>query len=461
MKKLTILVVTLVALLSMVLASCTSAPTATPTQPAPTATQPAPTATRPPTAAATPVPGATATRVPTPTPTSPAPTATPPQPTPTGAPQLLKFGAHLALSGSGALWGLAGQRGNNIAKEEINAAGGIVVGGQRYLLDNVVYYDDKYIPDEGVKAANKLIFEDKVKFVVNTGGTGPSLASAPIFTDNKILSLQGLCYSKDSIGAKYPYAFRSVMSSAFYYKPFVDWMRKTKYPTESQKVALLDQNDALGWTVHEQALASWKKSGATVVFEGYYPAGTTDFTSILTTILAKGPTLFDPGAVSPGQFGPMITQLRDLNFKGPIITATYQIPTDLQKAVKADYLEGLITAYPDMITDAANPAQKAFSTTFIKAYGEPFLPLSTWSYVGLKNLAQAIVKANSLDPVVVTKTLEGMTFPGTILGDGSWAGAELYGGLNHEFTANQMFIQLQNGKVVRVADLKPQIYTAP
>ncbi|MDO8490501.1 MAG: ABC transporter substrate-binding protein, partial [Dehalococcoidia bacterium] len=352
-------------------------------------------------------------------------------------------------------------RGNNIAKEEINAAGGIVVAGQRYLLDNIVFYDDKYIPDEGVKAANKLVFEDKVKFVVNTGGSGPSLASAPIFTDNKILSMQGLSYSKDSIGSKYPYAFRSVMSAAFYYKPFVDWVRKTKYPTESLKVAVLDQNDALGWTTHEQGLAAWKKSGATVVWEGYYPAGTTDFTSILTTILAKGPTLFDPGATSPGQLPPMITQLRDLNFKGPITAITYQIPTDLQKAVKAEYLEGLIVAYPDMGGTQATTAQKAFYDTYIKAYGEPFLPLSTWSYVAVKNLTQAIVKANSLDSVVVTKTLEGMTFPGTILGDGSWAGAELYGGLNHEFTANQMFIQIQSGKPVRVADLKPQIFTAP
>ncbi|MDO8490567.1 MAG: hypothetical protein Q7T04_00950, partial [Dehalococcoidia bacterium] len=180
MRKLIVLAVTVLVLLSMVLASCTSTPTATPTKPVPTATatQPAPTATRPPTA--TPPPGSTATSVPTPTPTSPAPTATPPQPTPTGAPQLLKFGAHLALSGSGALWGLAGQRGNNMAKDEINAAGGIVVAGQRYLLDNVVYYAVKYIPDDGVKAANTLIFEDKVKFVVNTGGTGTSLASAPI-----------------------------------------------------------------------------------------------------------------------------------------------------------------------------------------------------------------------------------------------------------------------------------------
>jgi len=451
-KKLAILGISLAVLLSLVAVGCPS-PTATPVPPTATATRPAPTATTPPT-----VPGQTA----VPTPTKPAATAAPTaQPTPTGAPQLLKLGAHLALSGSGALWGLAGQRGNNIAKDEINAAGGFVVGGQRYILDNIVFYDDKYIPDEGVKAANKLIFEDKVKFVVNTGGTGPSLATAPIFTDNKILTLQGLSYSKDSIGPKYPYAFRSVMSAAFYYKPFVDWVRKTKYPTESQKVAVLDQNDALGWTTHEQGLAAWKKSGANVVFEGYYPSGTTDFTSILTNVLAKGPTLFDPGATSPGQLGPMITQLRDLGFKGPIAAITYQIPTDLQKAVKAEYLEGLIVSYPDMITDAASPAQKAFSTTFIKNYGEPFLPLSTWSYLAVKNLAQAIVKANSLDTVTVTKTLEGMTFPGTILGDGSWAGAELYGGLNHEYTSNQMFIQIQNGKVVRVADLKPQIFTAP
>jgi len=44
--------------------------------------------------------------------------------------------------------------------DEINAQGGILLGGERRKV-NVVYYDDKYQGSDALDVANRLINQDK------------------------------------------------------------------------------------------------------------------------------------------------------------------------------------------------------------------------------------------------------------------------------------------------------------
>src|SRR4030067_151115 len=103
-------------------------PTPTPTRAAAT-----PTATIAPTPTATPRPG-----TPTPTPTA-APTVAG-TPTPTPVPQVLKIGVMGPLSGVGTLMGRNLLQGVQLAADEINAAGGLTIGGVRYTI-SVSYAD--------------------------------------------------------------------------------------------------------------------------------------------------------------------------------------------------------------------------------------------------------------------------------------------------------------------------------
>jgi branched-chain amino acid transport system substrate-binding protein len=70
--------------------------------------------------------------------------------------ETLKIGVIAPLSGPGAPWGIAIQRGVEIAAQEINAAGGIKAGGKTYEV-KVIPVDDMYSGKGGVDAATNSL----------------------------------------------------------------------------------------------------------------------------------------------------------------------------------------------------------------------------------------------------------------------------------------------------------------
>src|SRR3974390_3025424 len=98
------------------------------------------------------------------------------------AQETLKIGVIADLSGAAAVWGQAVQGGVELAAKETNAAGGLKVGGKTYKLE-VIAYDDQYQAAKAVTAANRLIDQDGVKFIMGTFSSAGALATKPIMED--------------------------------------------------------------------------------------------------------------------------------------------------------------------------------------------------------------------------------------------------------------------------------------
>lgn len=98
----------------------------------------------------------------------------------------LKIGALVTLSGAGAAWGQGMKNAAELAALEVNKAGGLEVGGKRYKV-SVVAYDDKYQANEAVTVANRLVFEDKVKYIIGPVGSAPVLAIQPVTEKNQVI----------------------------------------------------------------------------------------------------------------------------------------------------------------------------------------------------------------------------------------------------------------------------------
>jgi branched-chain amino acid transport system substrate-binding protein len=67
---------------------------------------------------------------------------------PSHAQEELRIGAIGPLSGGGTAWGLAINRGTQMAVDEANAAGGLKVGGKSYKL-KLIMLDDTYSASGG------------------------------------------------------------------------------------------------------------------------------------------------------------------------------------------------------------------------------------------------------------------------------------------------------------------------
>lgn len=354
------------------------------------------------------------------------------------------------------MWGIAFYRGSVMAVNEINKAGGVLAEGRRWMLE-LVPYDDKYLADEGVSIANKLVFDDKVKFIACTGGSAPTLAALPIYTKNKVLHMDGGCFSDLALGPHLPYTFRPTSTSAYYVKPLVKNWREV-FPEETKRVAIINANDPLGWTVQKQTSYTWKKQGAEVVADVLYELTTTDFTPLLTTILAKKPTFLDTASTYPAHQGMVVQTARELGYKGLIGTLSYEIPADMKKFVKPEYLEGYMFMYYAFHLPDATPRQKAYYAEWMRLFGEPFLPGSMLSYCGFQPLVMAIQKANSLDPDKVIPVLETLEWD-SILGPAKWGGKDVFG-INHEMMMPVQMCQVKGGDVVLFKTVYPESYLA-
>ncbi len=85
------------------------------------------------------------------------------------AQDVIKFGVSTPLSGPAAPWGIPHKNATELIFDEINAQGGLDVGGKKYKLE-VVAYDHKYVIAEGVATVNRLIAKDGVKYISILGG---------------------------------------------------------------------------------------------------------------------------------------------------------------------------------------------------------------------------------------------------------------------------------------------------
>src|SRR5690606_15218719 len=137
----------------------------------------------------------------------------------------LRIGAPVTLSGPGAASRQGLQHAAELAADDVNAAGGHQVAGKRYKVE-VIPYDDKYQANEAVTVANRLVFEDKVKYIIGPVGSAPVLAIQPITEKNGVIVMT-LGFTPKALGPDKPYTFRPNVTTAEVSQPQIDWVVAT------------------------------------------------------------------------------------------------------------------------------------------------------------------------------------------------------------------------------------------
>ncbi len=90
------------------------------------------------------------------------------------------------LSGGAASYGVELLRGAELRVEEINKVGGLKVGTDVYRI-KLVPYDHKAQAADTATATNKLIFQDKVKYIIGNAVGATCNAAQTITEPNKVM----------------------------------------------------------------------------------------------------------------------------------------------------------------------------------------------------------------------------------------------------------------------------------
>jgi len=363
----------------------------------------------------------------------------------------LKVGLITSLTGPGSFWGITLVRGIESGFQEINNAGAVVVAGTKYNIKLIVE-DDKYSPEETVKAANRLIFTEKVQFILGSTGSPPILALGAVCEQNKVFNLGAAGYTPEL--TKPGKNLYTVRAQGFIPKLlFGAMVNKFKeiYPNV-KTLASIGPDDATGHSIYDTAMPYFKSAQFQMIEEVFYPRETKEQRAVVMRALAKKPDSLWQFSPPPEHIILQVREARFQGFKGPIWCTGTISPGYLIEGVGAESAEGFVSAWDDPVGDNSPPKLKTFASQFIAKYGEkawdPTVEMGySWTYM----LKKGLELAGSIDPTAVRDQFlkEGIEWP------------SLYGPAfikDRELLRPIIFATIKNGKPTNFSPAYPPGY---
>jgi len=357
-----------------------------------------------------------------------------------GAQETLKIGALVTLSGAGAAWGQGMRNAAELAAMEVNKAGGLEVGGKRYQVQ-VVAYDDKYQANEAVTVANRLIFEDKVRYIVGPVGSAPVLAIQPTTEKNKVILLT-LGFTTKALSKDKPYTFRPNVTTAEVAQPQIDWLVKTQ---GIKNVGALFPNDETGQQIALDLEQAYGKAGAKLSAKEFFERDRVDFVPLLTRMMARGIDAIELDGNSPGTAGLVVKQARELGFEGKIVRTGGPATQEIASVAGKEAVEGMFVHTP---IDPALASTKAYTDLYAQQYKHAMNGFSPAFYDGTRMLFEAMRRAGTVeDTDRVRDEMAGIKDFDGALGKLSWTGEQRYG-IAHQLDAPFYVAEVKNGAEV-------------
>jgi len=365
------------------------------------------------------------------------------------AQDIVKLGGVGPLSGGGTAWGLAAQRGMELAIEDLNAAGGIKVAGKPYKLE-LIMYDDQYTGQGGKAAAERLVNQDKVRFIIGPVGSPPALGVISVTNPAKVIAMtDGYAPQILKNDTPDPYNFRIYNTNIEFGPPLIKWLKENV--PQIKKVALLAPNDAVGQSVAGPLSEDYRKQGFETAVD-LFERGTKEFTPLILRMMGQKVDAFEFDGNAPGDAGLMLKQIRQAGFRGYV----HQIggpAIDEIMEIAGPAAEGF-RSYD--IFDWDTPIGQRLRAAYEKKYGKgiinAFMPAF---YHAVFLLAESIRRADSLDTDKVRAALETTGgYDAGIYGPIKWVGKESYG-VNRQLMLPYYWSEVKDGKIVKLARFAP------
>ncbi len=309
------------------------------------------------------------------------------------------------VTGPASFFGVPMSQAAKLAVAEINAAGGVKVGGKTYQL-RLVTEDDQSNPAIGAGALKKLQSAG-VRFIIGPLNTPVANALFPIIQRSaELTQIVDGATSDGLVNGKN--IFRVAATLPLTYEPtLVDLVKAQSVKT----VAIVTDRMHTGWmSLQPKLVTDIAANGAQVVAQEHMKFADTDFAAQLTKIKSLNPDMLILRAY-PNESALMTKQARQLGYTGKIVWTNTPPPSTIKKNISNDEMQGVLLASTFMTDDYVRkgvPAAKKLHDAYVKAYGSEPGELSVMSYDAVYVLKAAIEKADSLDNAKVNAALQAL-----------------------------------------------------
>jgi branched-chain amino acid transport system substrate-binding protein len=298
---------------------------------------------------------------------------------------------------------LGQQRGYELWRDEVNAAGGIKAGGKSYKI-NFVSYDDQSVGGRVQQLYTRLINQDHAQFLFGPYSSGMTAPAAVISEQyGKIMVVSGGAEEKPfQLGNKN--LFMVITSAGHYLSGAVEAL-KSKNP--HAKIAMVYSDDPFSKAVLTATKQQAEAAGLQVVMDESYAPSTTDFGPIVNKIISSNADAFMGG----GHYSDGATLARQMYDQkaGMKWMSILVAPGDDKFGELGAAALGVTVGSQWEIQVSYKPQFGPTSQEFTKAYEAKYNAKpdyhSASGYTSGAILQHAIEQANSIEPEKVTATL--------------------------------------------------------
>ncbi|GAB5512166.1 MAG: branched-chain amino acid ABC transporter substrate-binding protein [Hyphomicrobiales bacterium] len=361
----------------------------------------------------------------------------------------LDIGVSDALTGGAAVYGLPQANAVKMAADEINAAGGIKVGEDTYML-NVIAYDDKANPTEASNSVRKLIDRDEVKFILGFCCSGATGAVASFIENEDAVMLVGNAAERSITTREISNLTRT--------RPPADYTGAAAgtFVAEKghQKVAVLGALDVGFYASYVDAFEKeLQAAGGEIITRESFGLKDRDMSPQLTKIRELGPdAILVVGYVEPAAF--IYRQAVELGIDVPRYGFTSGSEEQFLRVATSEQMEGVWDLRPNELTLlSASDNGIAYHKNYSDAFGIAPSPSSPYAYDQTYALKDAIEAAGTVDDTVaVAAALRELAVPDEVVMQYLPVDGKMFDVNGQAYTSNGAF-QWQSGNWVFVQDL--------
>jgi branched-chain amino acid transport system substrate-binding protein len=307
--------------------------------------------------------------------------------------QTIKVGAVVPITGRYGAGGAQVRAGYEIAVEQLNAAGGVTMGGKKMPIELTLLDDES----DATKTVSRLETLAAQGVVVYLGGFGSDLhaAAASVAEKNRVPYL-GVAFALNKIHQQgFHYLFSPFWKSPDIGQATQGLLALIAAGERPKSVAIFQEKTDWGREMAAAWTEAGKGGGYQVVLNGEYAPGAKDFSDlILKAKSAKADAVF--ALPTPPDGMTMIKQMKELDYTPRLalfIRAPDAIVWSKNLGKDGDYMV-LAAGWHHAMKGAG---VKELNDAHEKKYGRPADPIAGPAYACVQILAAAVTRAGSLD----------------------------------------------------------------
>jgi len=311
--------------------------------------------------------------------------------TPALAADTIKIGFNIPMTGDIPKVGEMSKQSAEMLKADINGAGGLEVGGKKYMLE-FIYEDNEAKAESAVNTALKLIEKDQVLAMIGPNSSKQAVPAGQVADDNETVMVTPWSTNPDTTLDR-PWVFRAAFLDPFQGPVAVNFAVETFNAKTAAVLYDLSNDYSKGLAEIFKAEFEKKMGPNTVLAFESHGTKDQDFSAQLTTIIAAKPDfIFVPDNYN--QVALIVKQAHQLGWTGPFMGSDSWGSAELM-TLCGDDCKGLYFS-THYAAAGATGATKEFIDRFTAKYGAVPDDVAALTWDATRIVLKAIQEAGTL-----------------------------------------------------------------